>query len=141
MAIWSSTHACTLLYSTTNISEPFCIAWEPTLVAKFVVATISGLAMCFLSSFMVIRFIGSQCFFCTILFTPGFWKLHFSNIYLCSCTNHPGATVEAFASGGRPRRCRGSLIFVGGEGNYRFWIVLGHIYSIYLGIFWILCLF
>lgn len=27
-------------------------------------------------------------------------------------THHPGATVEAFASGGRPRHCRGILIYV-----------------------------
>ena len=33
-------------------------------------------------------------------------------------TQDPGATVEAFASGGRPRHCRGIRIFVGGERIY-----------------------
>lgn len=83
------------------------------------------------------RFIGSPCCSSPILFTPR------SNMFLViphvtfssnkmisaeaevsstfhphTITHHPGATVEAFASGGRPRHCRGIRIFVGGERIY-----------------------
>ena len=41
-----------------------------------------------------------------------------SAFHLHTIAHHPGATVEAFASGGRPRHCRGIRIFVGGERIY-----------------------
>lgn len=134
MSIWFPTHVCTLLSATTNISLALkrkgrhqlqrcnCIRVCHAFSVKIHVYSALSVHSVFLHPCCSPH--GPKCFFLILHFTFSFNKMISAEAEVSSTfhphtiTHHPGATVEAFASGGRPRHCRGIRMFVGGERIY-----------------------